>query len=255
MTHKLRDINRCSVSKAVWLGKGFYAYKKVWTLDASLSPYIERTSESAVSVIKLFIPTVPCKQLPNPLNNVHRTNVRDKNYAKYRCNGAFIVEGNGVSAYNPSIEYIEGTWIYPSEYNEWSGSVCGGGIHFFLTEDAANAYDEIFNIKKYNTNVKWTSVKSYHDNGQLGTLTEYHEEKGTYTRTVYRENGDIYYIKNIVDWRLDGEYIEYDTRNGTVWKGQYKKDRRVGVWRKYKLEGNSKNIANATLIYVEKLDV
>lgn len=170
---------------------GFTAYKKV------------RDANNNYIVIELFVPTDPCPELKTPLNNLHRTDVRDKNYAKFRCNGAKVVKGNGESIYPVDVVYTEGEWVYPDAYDMDPDKVCCGGIHFFLTRDAA----ECFHIGQKD------AVRSYYNNGQL----QYHiprldgQEHGISYH--YTEDGELLWKHTYVHGVLNGDCENYYTRH------------------------------------------
>lgn len=242
---ELLDINRCSVNKAWWLGKGFYGYKKV----------INNSYDWNTAIIKLFIPTVSCKQLPNPKNTLTRNGVINKNYAKFRCNGAFVVEGRGISAHRTSFTYAAGQWVFPKDYDVDSDIICSDGIHFFLTPEAAELYVEIFpmlNIRE----MSWKILNFYNENGGISRTFEF-ADKGTYKLSKFRGNGSLKYVENYRNNQLNGEWFEYfpkDVGGGIHNCGQHSNGYRVGIWHYYDSNGNVTERRNHDIDYTNVIN-
>lgn len=211
----LPDINIRNVARHIFQGHGFFAYKMV--LTTSLVAY----EPSNRCIVKLFIPTVPCKQVPEPKNNLGRIEIlqsknikHDRNFAKFRCNGALVVEGNGYSWHDSSFRYKQGEWVFPSYYlgnldNECQ-LTCSGGIHFFLTEKAP----------------EWFLVE--YDDIENGLYEEYNDDGVLINRGMlknFQKHGEWYEVD---DERFPDEYsiINYD--NGTL-HGNYTKYSRIGA--------------------------
>ncbi len=89
-------------------------------------------------------------EIPNESpNNLKRSNVVDKNYAKFRCQKAKVLSichkqlfthiESSISNYDPNFVYTVGEWIeIPlDEYDTNIEKVCKSGIHFYTTYEAA----------------------------------------------------------------------------------------------------------------------
>ena len=91
-------------------------------------------------------------EIPNDAQtNLNRTNIKHKEYAKYRCNKALVIskkdkkenkhENAFSSIYNEkSIEYKVGEKVEEPNYDKDIDIVCGEGIHFFLNKEIAMLY-------------------------------------------------------------------------------------------------------------------
>lgn len=88
--------------------------------------------------------------LSTAMTNLTR-NVIDKNYAKYRCSEARVVniydkydenkECHSIpSDYDNKFVYIKGKNVAVTNYDQNDDAICTNGIHFFLTKEAAYYY-------------------------------------------------------------------------------------------------------------------
>jgi uncharacterized protein YjbI with pentapeptide repeats len=59
---------------------------------------------------------------------------------KCRCDFADVLEGEGHSQHDPDFYYRVGERVQCHEWDPDRWSECGGGIHFFLTREEAEAY-------------------------------------------------------------------------------------------------------------------
>lgn len=116
-------------------------------------------------IIELNIDTI------NSNNNLCRK-VMDKNYAKYRCDRAFVcgiyhkftdVEIDFIkSDYDDAFIYKKNEYINEEDYDPNIHSICTYGIHFYLSKEAAYFH----NIDRHCTNYT-DEYKQWYDNGLL----------------------------------------------------------------------------------------
>ena len=138
------------------------------------------------------------------LNNIDR-DVDDKNFAKYRTSYARVlaitdVDSNSLdsaaSIYDGSFVYEVGKIARVSCYTSLKNQVCGGGIHFFLTKEAALSYRELC--------VKWpldklsNPVINYGNSGRvfctMWHLNEkFHREDGP--AVIHADGSERWYFK------------------------------------------------------------
>ena len=69
-------------------------------------------------------------------------NAKRSNGTERKCRAEFVVvlEGEGVSAYDPTVHYSPGATVKCDKWNADRWVTCGGGIHFFMTRAEAEAY-------------------------------------------------------------------------------------------------------------------
>lgn len=236
MTNKLHDVNILNVVRHMWLGHGFFAYKKV----------LVNGVDAGKQIIKLFIPTVPCKQLPNPKNNLNRLDTYmlnkrcvykpDRDFAKFRCNGALVVEGSGVSAYNMSVVYERGKWVYPDYYDDGE-IVCTNGIHFFLTEESSHLWMQTYYhytgvYKYYNDNGILQEIGNMCNGIRVGLWKEIDTRNNTFTMTDYANGSPHEY-----------SFVQYRPNNSVRKRGQQNwLGCRIGKYTRYSKNGDIKYI-------------
>jgi hypothetical protein len=121
-----------------------YAFKRCH------NPYHHSTSYDCIVVMRKP-ENVKCNEL--------RTGVVDKNFAKFRCNGLitvaiydlnlkkfiltlehFVLIGYFLNVLNLNVTYTVGTLTEPDKYAEDISLICGSGIHYFLSLEAALNY-------------------------------------------------------------------------------------------------------------------
>lgn len=138
-----------------------------------------------------------CLEIDPELSNLGRTNVVDKNYAKFGCQKATVlsiytliideITGkttrqdvlSGSSIYEPDFIYKVGESIYVDDYNPDIESICSEGIHFFLTQEAAYSFSNIL------TKNSW-----YSDGGRRSSC-DYDHINDRSTSTIWYKNGTI----------------------------------------------------------------
>jgi antitoxin component YwqK of YwqJK toxin-antitoxin module len=154
-------------------------------------------------------------------NNEERDGVSDKYYAKMRCSKAKVLwifdmdddtiqydEAYGI--YNPKFRYEVGQIVEPDHFNPNLNTICGGGIHYFLSSDGAYMYNLNPHSAKYtgqyenrnNTGNLLGRInlidgkrhgfqEIYYLNGQLKTREEYEHGKLVGSKEKWYDNGQI----------------------------------------------------------------
>jgi hypothetical protein len=151
-------------------------------------------------IIELII---PLDALTNEIRitNYKETNKFDVNYAKFRASHAYVVSitnpitkesfQSSCSGYEKTVDgtkkklvYTVGTTVYADSFDPCLDEVCGAGIHYFKSYDAAFNYyvenvslDEIFTSYKgvvtiYDSNGVKYSTKRY-ENGKMLCQIDY----------------------------------------------------------------------------------
>lgn len=169
----------------------------------------------------------------SPNNNLFRE-VIDKQYAKYRCDKAFVVRiynkftkieeiDTIASDYDDNFIYKKGQYMFINNYNQDINTVCTNGIHFYLSEEAAyfnNFYDYMGDYigiyKEWNDNgqlILRCNIKNgvydglcekWLDNGQMNIKCHY---KNGFINELYREwynNGRMKVRCNFKNVSLNG---------------------------------------------------
>ena len=180
-------------------------------------------------------------EIPSDANtNLDRKNVKDKLYAKYRCDKAFVLciedeEGKKYKSASTSIfsfkkiKYVVGEEIFEKDYNKDVNVVCGEGIHFFLSKEVALLYglDKIENGE----------YKIWDDNGHLVFNCNYEEGKIEGECKRWYISGKIWdqcYFKND---KLEGEYKEWFTDGKLHIHCQYKEGKLEGEYKEWFSDG------------------
>src|SRR5690606_23435258 len=84
-------------------------------------------------------------------NNERRKYIVDHTHAKHRCSRATVIDiynmdnkdehyTEAYSIYNDSFVYQVGETVKPELFDSNIDNVCGGGIHYFLSEETAYHY-------------------------------------------------------------------------------------------------------------------
>ncbi len=121
--------------------------------------------------------------------NEMRKDVKDKKYAKFRCNGLYVVDvihsltlkhNKDILHRSPFmwIRYEVNQFVTPDFYTENIDIICGHGIHYFLSLEAAYYECVIENGRHL----------QFRDNGQLQSDTLYKEGVAT-SSYWYNEDG------------------------------------------------------------------
>lgn len=180
------------------------------------------------------------------LTNLHRP-VKDKNYAKYRCNRAHVVRiydkfteldvPSIKSDYDSNFIYIVGQTVEVPLFNEKINEICTSGIHFYLTKEVAYYHNldyYIFDKEIYNTYLS----KSWSDDGQLIKKCNYKNGKFSGSYESYNENGILRLKCNYNDNNeLDGLYEEWFNNGTQKIKNNYKNGKFNGTYESYYANG------------------
>ena len=144
--------------------------------------------------------------------NLNRADIKDKEFAKYRCDKAKVLsiednEGNKyVSArsimYDKKIvEYNVNEEVKEPNYDKDINIVCGEGIHFFLNKEIALFYrlDKVENGE----------IKKWYFNGQLMEECTYKDGKSDGEYKSWYENGKLSQEATYEDGKIHGKYKMY----------------------------------------------
>jgi hypothetical protein len=123
---------------------------------------VAKTEEDVRCIITLLIPS-------DAMTNLNRTSVKNKQYAKYRTNKAYVVEIADIdgslhkfawSAFSTKqMLYAVGGLLEDEDYDADSENVCSGGIHFFLERGVA----ELYRLTRTSDGL----LQKWYDNGNL----------------------------------------------------------------------------------------
>jgi len=177
--------------------------------------------------------------------------VVDKNYAKFRCDKAKVVNivnvktgekmVEDVSIHNSSFEYTLGEIVMPDYFNTDINKVCARGIHYFKTKEAALSWfykqDNGFpdgkwtgfhdNGRKYYEGTFKNAKKDgkwirWHDNGQKGSEGTYKDGKVNDKWIYWWSNGTKRSEGTYKDGKLDGKWIRWHENGQIKLKGTFK---------------------------------
>ncbi len=123
--------------------------------------------------------------------NEMRKDVRDKKYAKFRCNGLYVVDIiHGLTLKHANliwhisdfgdILYEVGGFVKPDSYTKNIDYVCTHGIHYFLSLKAAYYY-HYYDVQ----------YLEYHENGQLYLQIERKDGLNHGIYESWNSNGDL----------------------------------------------------------------
>lgn len=116
---------------------------------------------------------VTLQKCPDTITTEKRSNIVDKNFAKFRANKLKCVDiedwktgqkiNNIKSLYDPSFKYYIGEIIKVDNYDTNINKICAPGIHYFKTKDAAKYFNiSGLEIIPDNYTGKWAQ---YNDDG------------------------------------------------------------------------------------------
>ncbi len=176
-------------------------------------------------------------EIPNDAQtNLNRTDIKDKKYAKYRCNKALVIsiednKGNKhenafSSIYNEkSIEYKVGEKVEEPNYDKDIDIVCGEGIHFFLNKEIALLYglDKVENGE----------YKEWHDNGQLYVQYHYIKDKIYGEYKEWCENGQLSHQTQYIEGKIHGEYKAWFDNSQLRIQTNYVKGKTYGEYKEW----------------------
>jgi antitoxin component YwqK of YwqJK toxin-antitoxin module len=169
-------------------------------------------------------------------HNIHRTDVKDKQFAKHRCSEAFVKDivnlntGESVneaySFHKYDFKYVKGQKVIPDTFANDLNNVCGGGIHFFLDKHRAEKYEY------YNKIISNGEFKVWCDNGQLHCQGFYKDgelegelkgwfESGKLHRQQFYQNGKLEGESKV--WYANGQLFSQSFFKGGNLDGEHKK--------------------------------
>jgi len=171
---------------------------------------------------------------PNGSNNMERSDVVDRDHAKFRCRSARVVgienaltgetAEMATSSHDGQFCYRVGEMVEEPNYCAEIEKVCGEGIHFYLTWESAKVYAlQLIGFKGYTG-----EIKGWHDNGQRLSHGWFKDGKFDGEWEKWHENGN-----------MDG------TRMGKCW--------RMGASRMGKRLGKGLRVMNNVLFWIYKL--
>ncbi len=175
-------------------------------------------------------------------SNENRSNVFDPNYAKFRTNKIKVITIINVltneemitdnSMHESNLLYKVGE-IIESDYTDDAEIVCGKGIHYFKTYDAALSYyyrecgrtngkrKGYFEngLKHFEINYKNGKhdgkSKEWYEDGQKRQTFNCQDGKFNGKNKYWYENGQKCYIRNFINGEPEGKHIEW-YKNGQL---------------------------------------
>ena len=168
--------------------------------------------------------------------NLNRADIKDKEFAKYRCDKAKVLsiednEGNKyVSArsimYDKKIvEYNVNEEVKEPNYDKDINIVCGEGIHFFLNKEIALFYRL--------DNVENGELKKWYHNGQLMEECTYKDGKPDGKYKKYYINGQLMEECTYKDGKSDGEYKSWYENGKLSQEATYEDGKIHGKYKMY----------------------
>lgn len=153
---------------------------------------------------------------PSTPNNLDRTDVADKRYAKFRCKEARVMSichketgdftDSVCSNFDPNFIYTTGEIVRVLDYDSNTDNVCSRGIHFYLTREAAffHAYERLDGrcklwFKNGNKDTECTfkngercgKYKTWYENGYLREDYTYKNGKANGLCKTWHHDGDL----------------------------------------------------------------
>ena len=139
-------------------------------------------------------------------NNLNRK-VMDSNYAKYRCDRAYVNriynkftkdEIKSIqSDHNNNFIYQTGQIVTVSDYDTNNDNICARGIHFYLSEQAAYYH----NINEGSIDGEY---KYWDCNGQLAKKCKYVNNKREGLYEIWNKYGQLIIRYNFIDGQREG---------------------------------------------------
>ena len=154
------------------------------------------------------------------LTNIKRKDIVDINTAKHRTNKAKVLsiedeDGKNYSeavSFNydkKSLTYKINETILIDDYDNNIETVCGSGIHFFLTKRCA----ELYGLEKIENGL----YQSWYDNGQKSIECSYVNGNIEGLYQTWHENGQKWLECTYVNGNIEGLYQTWH-ENGKKWK-------------------------------------
>lgn len=190
--------------------------------------------------------------------SITRTNLNrkvvNKDYAKYRCDKAYVVkisnkitgnETDCIASDNNSVfQYKEGETVSERSYDDDIEIVCTKGIHFYLTKEAAYFHN-------FTSDETYTGVyKNWNDDGQLVLQINYTNGSINGLYEIWNNFGILWSVETYINGKREGECKKWYF-NGKLYKEYtYKNDVKNGLYIKWYDNGQLQieaNYANGVL--------
>ena len=179
----------------------------------------------------------------NDPNTLERSNVDVPNYAMYRCRRAKVVKIENVltgetaemaiSGYDEQFCYKVGEVVEVPEYSAEIEKVCGNGIHFYLTKEAAKFHAlGLMNFEGYTG-----EFKSWHDNGQCWKHGVFKDGKPDGEWEWWHPNGQREVHGWFKDGEKDGEWEWWHENGQRRAHGEHKDGKKDGEWEEWYKNG------------------
>ncbi len=159
--------------------------------------------------------------LENNANNMNRSSIVDRQFAKMRCQKAKVLKIENMysgeslpddftcySQYDNSFAYKKDEIVSVSNFDTDIDNVCAAGIHFFLSIEAVHYYDALLNLSTFDSTINSGNlipVKKFDNNGRLLVSCEY------------------------LNGKRHGNYLWNDDEN-ISFKGTFNNGKRVGIF-------------------------
>jgi len=194
---------------------------------------------------------VTLELLNSSVTNEKRNGVVDDKYAKFRCDMAKVVNITNVetgekmerdNSIYKSIFYYRMGEIVITNFEETINTVCGAGIHYFKTKEAALSwfYKQPFQYP----DGKWID---WYENGQKKSEETYKDGKIDGKCIGWHENGKKSYEGTYKDGKIDGKWTEWWDNGNKQTDETYNNGKLDGKWTDWysngqiKLEGTYKD--------------
>jgi len=166
-------------------------------------------------------------------HNIDRKNIIDKQYAKYRCSHAKVIDiidlnnntsiDKAYSLHYPIFIYELGQELICDNFDTNLEKLCSRRIHFFLDKDRAILYNtkiegenkdwhdngQLARIFFIQNGLRHGECKSWHDNGQLARLCFYQNDKIQGEYKLWHDNGILRCLCFYQNNKNHGEYKEW----------------------------------------------
>jgi len=184
------------------------------------------------------------------ITNIHRTNIINKQHAKYRCNKAYVkdIKDTFDNSYNSAIsKFYRNKLIYQknkiveSDFDPDINIVSTYGIHFFLDKDTALNYREpiLYQVWENEINV----FKEFYENGQIHKIIYYIlsvDKKTIVNKKIkeYFDSGQIRFEYSLNINKYDGLYREWYENGVLKTKLTYNNNKVVSYLENWDVRGN-----------------
>ena len=206
--------------------------------------------------------------------NEKRAGVKDPEYAQFRTSRARVINiknfndsdityEDATSVFDPEFIYHVGDEVFPKlDYDtNLPNQVCGNGIHYFTTKDAARDYFGRYDkrdgeYKEWSDNGQLEDRGAYrngkqhgereiwYSNGHLSVQSTFRDGHKHGVSTLWSENGKMSSLYTYRDGIWEGKYISNYDNGQTYCRGNYKDNIRVGIWKMYDTDGRLRAVAD-----------